>query len=363
MGEAAEEFTAEEKVILGEDEPEIPAEDQEKPPVEDGEKPSEGEAPPIETKEPEHVEAAEAAEKLGLRTDDKGFVIDDEGTRIPVKRWRELYYKAKEADRRASAAETGKTETERKFKLFQVLGPDKYYGIYPDETPADFKPAGKAPQEAKATDDPFDMVAQYTDPNHPMHGKTLREVYQEDPAEGRRLEREWEQGQQEARIAEQRQRETTEESQRRVLRESEEEVNTFYESIAKHHFGKEARALSKEESAQVTGAIQDTLDFMQKTRRGAGILADAYFLMNKEKIVTEARTKGGKAALESLQKPGIQSIGAGSGAASTGMDAYEAMNADQLAEVIETMTEKQYAQFMKNASPALKAKHPGIPWD
>ncbi len=348
-------YTAEEKVILGE-EPEPQAADQATPPVTEekpeGEVLPEGEKP-AETKEPEHTDDEKAeVEKMGLKIDDKGFVVDEEGTRIPAKRWKQLYYESKDAQRKATAAETGRSETETKFKLFKVLGSEKYYEIHPDEAPKGYKPAGKA----AVTEDPFEMVATYPDPNHPFHGKTLKEIYKEDPAEGRKLERAWEQSQQT-------QRQTQQQVHQTYVREAEREIDTFSTDIAKELFGKEPSALTKEESAQVTVAIQSTLDFMNKTRRGAGILGDAYFLMNKEKIVTDAKTKGGKAALESLQKPSIPSISAGSGAAGTGSSAYEGMTTDQLARVVEGMSDKQATQFFKNASPALKAKHPSIPWD
>jgi hypothetical protein len=357
MGEVAEVYTAEEKVILGE-EPEPQAADQVTPPVVEGKKPPEGVVVPEgdkpAAKEPEHTEDEKAAvEKMGLKIDDKGFIIDDEGTRIPAKRWKKLYWEAQEAKRQHGEAVTGKTQTDTKFKLFRVIGPQKYYEIYPDEKPEGFQEEQKASVKA---DDPFNLVAQYPDPNHPLQGKTLGEIYQENPAEGRRLERQWEQGRQ-------RQQQSAAEGQRRLLDESEREVQDFSAALAKDFFSKEAAALTKEEKAQVESVIQDTLDFMQKTKRGAGILADAYFVMNREKIVTEAKTKGGKAALESLQKPSIPAISAGAGGAGTGMDAYEAMNGDQLAKTVEGMTDKQYASFMKNASPALKAKHPSIPWD
>lgn len=359
MGDAAEVYTAEEKVILGE-EPEPQAADQVIPPVNEGEvKPPEGDVlpegdKPVVTKEPEHTEDEKAAvEKMGLKIDEKGFIIDDEGTRIPAKRWKKLYWEAQEAKRQQGEAVTGKAQTETKFKLFRVIGPQKYYEIYPDEKPEGFQAESKAPARA---DDPFNLVAQYPDPNHPLHGKTLGEIYQENPAEGRRLERQWDEGRQ-------RQSQAAAQADRKLLDESEREVQDFSAALAKDFFSKEVTALSKEEKAQVESAIQDTLDFMQKTKRGAGILADAYFVMNREKIVTDAKTKGGKAALESLQKPSIPSISAGAGGAGTGMDAYEAMNTDQLAKTVEGMTDKQYATFMKTASPALKAKHPSIPWD
>ena len=362
-----ETFTPEEKVILGE-EAEPQAAVQETPPADSGEeKPPEGapapEAKPAEaTPEPEHTEAEQkAVEAMGLRIE-KGFIIDDDGTKIPAQRWKKLYHNYKETERKHSEAMEGRTETERKFNLYRILGPEKYYEIYQDEKPKDYQPQGKG-KAGTGQSDPFEMVAQYPDPAHPYNGKTLQEIYKEDPAEGRRLERAWEQNQREQQAAERQKRETAAQQKQRLLQESEREVKEFSESLAKELFGKDVPSLSKEEESKVEQTIRETLEFMQKTNRGGGIIKDAHFIMNRDKILTDAKTKGGKAALESLQRAHVPSIGTGAGAAPSGMDAYEAMSPDQLAREIEGMSEKSYAAFLKNASSALRAKHPSIAWD
>ena len=359
-------FTPEEKVILGE-ETEPQAADQGTPPADSGEaKPAEGapapEAKPAEaTPEPEHTEEeGKAAEAMGLRVE-KGFIIDDDGTKIPAQRWKKLYHNYKETERKHSEAVTGKTETERKFNLYRILGPDKYYEIYTDEKPKDYRPPqGKA---TAGQSDLFEMVAQYPDPNHPYHGMTLKEIYKDDPAEGRRLERAWEQSHQQQQAAERQKRETEAHQHQRLLRESEAEIMEFSKSLANELYGKDVPSLSKEEGQKVGQAIRDTLDFMQKTRRGGGNIMDAHFIMNRDRILTDAKTKGGRAALESLQRAHVPSIGTGAGAGPSGMDAYEAMTPDQLAREIEAMPEKNYAAFLKHASPALRQKHPSIAWD
>jgi len=352
-------YTAEEMAILGETPSQPPTGDQ--APPEGGVKaPVEGEQPPAADtpapkKEPEHTEEEKkAVEAAGLKIDEKGFIIDEEGTRIPAKRWKKVYWESQESKRRYAEVEAGKTEIERKFNLYRELGPDKFYEIYPEEKPASYQP--KAAKARARESDPFDLVAQYPDPDHIHHGKTLREIYQEDPAEGRRLERAWERSQQEA-------QETATQTRQRLLDESEREIGAFSTSMARNIYGKDVNALTREESENVSKTIQETLDFMAKTNRGAGILADAYLLMNQEKIIADARTKGGKAALESLQRPGIPSINAGSGSASAGMSAFEAMSADQLAREIDNMDEKTFASFIRGASAALRAKHPGLAWD
>jgi hypothetical protein len=367
-------LTPEEMAIVGDEQPEPQAADQGTPQADSGSVASTGGAPAPGTQtktvkrpqEPEqHTDSEKKAmEAMGLRIE-KGFIIDDDGTKIPAQRWKKLYHNYKEAERKHSEAATGRTELEKKFKLFRILGPDKYYDIYQDERPKDYHPKqGGAPgQAATKQTDPFSLVAQYPDPNHPFHGMTLGDIYKQDPAEGRRLERAWEQNQQKQTTAEQQRKEAATQSRRKLLQESEKEVKDFSESLAKDLFRKDVSSLSKEEEEKVDQTIRQTLEFMKQTRRGGGNLADAYYIMNRETLLKDAKATGGRAALESLQKNHVPSIGAGAGAAPAGMDALESMSSDQLARHIEGMSEKAYMAFLKNASPELKAKHPSIAWD
>ena len=365
-------FTKEELEILGEAPAEPPAGDPappateeaaappeggEAPPEEGAEKPTEGEGkPPAEAKptEQEHSEEEQkAVESMGARIEN-GFIIDDEGTKIPITRWRKLYATSKEAERQRETAYAGKVEIENKFKLFRTVGPEKYYSMFPNEAPAGgYKPP--APTRIPAQPDPLDLVAQYPDPSHQYHGMTLRDIYNVDAAEGRRLERAWEQGQKAA-------ERTESERQQRMIRESEEEINTFTADFAREHYGKEAKELSAQQETEISKVIQDTLDWMKKTGRGGGVLADAYFVMNREQILEGERKKAGKKALEALKQPSIPSIGGGGRASAGSMSAYETMSADQLAEAIGNMEDRAALAFLKNAPDALKAKYPGIPW-
>ena len=362
-------YTKEELEILGDAPAEPPTGEQEPPPAKDAapvteEKPAEdappaegGESPKEEAKEEpaEHTaEEQKAVESEGARIEG-GFVIDDEGTKIPITRWRKLYAKSKEAERTAEVERAKRIENESKFKLFKNVGPEKYFSMFPEEAP----PGGyKPPQTARqpAQPDPLDLVAQYPDPGHQYHGMTLRDIYNVDAAEGRRLERIWEQGQKTAQHEQ-------EERRRRLLRDSEAEIESFTSDFAKERFGKEANALNPKEEAEVAKVIQDTLDWMKKTGRGAGVLSDAYFIMNRERIITEERNKAGKKALESLgRQPSVPSIGGGGRSGGGGVSAYESMGADQLAEAIANMDDRAAIAFLKSAPDSLKAKYPGIPW-
>lgn len=361
-------YTKEELEILGDAPAEPPTGEQEPPPAKDAapvteEKPAEdappaegGESPKEEAKEEpaEHTaEEQKAVESEGARIEG-GFVIDDEGTKIPITRWRKLYATSKEAERTAEVERAKRIENESKFKLFKNVGPEKYFSMFPEEAP----PGGyKPPQTARqpAQPDPLDLVAQYPDQGHQYHGMTLRDIYNVDAAEGRRLERIWEQGQKTAQHEQ-------EERRRRLLRDSEAEIETFTSDFAKERFGKEAKTLNPKEEAEVAKVIQDTLDWMKKTGRGAGVLADAYFIMNREQILEGERKKAGKKALEALKQPSIPSIGGGGRTSAGSMSAYESMSADQLAEAIANMEDRAALAFLKNAPDALKAKYPGIPW-
>jgi hypothetical protein len=148
-----------------------------------------------------------------------------------------------------------------------------------------------------------------------------------------------------------------------LRRESEQEVSAFSDQLSTELFGKKSGELSKDEEARVVTTIQQTLDWMSKTRRGAGIIADAYFLMNREGLLKSAHEKGGKAALASLQKPAIASVDTGSGKTVTGTEALESMSGDQMAAEMEKWPEAKYMKFLKEAPASIRAKHPSLPWE
>ena len=358
LGEAPAEPPAGDPAPPATEEAAAPPEGGEAPPAEGDEKPTEGEGEPKPEAKPaeqEHTEEEQkAVESMGARIEG-GFIIDDEGTKIPITRWRKLYATSKEAERQREQAYAGKAEIENKFKLFRTVGPEKYYSMFPNEAPAGgYRPP--APTRIPAQPDPLDLVAQYPDQNHQYHGMTLRDIYNVDAAEGRRLERAWEQGQKAA-------ERTESERKQRLIRDSEDEINTFTADFAREHYGKEAKELSAQQETEISKVIQDTLDWMKKTGRGGGVLADAYFVMNREQILEGERKKAGKKALEALGKQSsIPSIGGGGRTSAGSMTAFESMSADQLAEAIANMDDRAAIAFLKSAPDSLKAKYPGIPW-
>jgi len=291
--------------------------------------------------EPTDEEKA-ALENKGARFED-GFIIDEDGEKIPLKRFREVYREAKEGER-----------TKEKLDLFKRLGSEGYYQVYPDE-----KPEGHAPARETAPPDTDIGSLIVQQPDGTYDGMTLREVYDIDPIFANRLQTDylWNQKQDA-----ERQRGEAE----RLQREAATEIETFGNSIAKEMFGKEAAQLSKEEEPKIAETIQRVLDWMNKTHRGGGVIADGYFLMNKEGLLKKAAENAGKSTLRSLQdRKGPASIDTGHGGElkETGFEAYEKMTEDQLTDKIDAMPDKEMAKFFREAPKSLRAKHPKLPWD
>jgi hypothetical protein len=351
-----DEFSKEELTALGEAEAAPAAEKAE--PAETEPEPEanpEGEVAPEEKPETElkpepTPEELAAAEDQGFRieTDEKGhtYIIDEDGERIPPKRFREVYREAKEGER-----------TKEKFDLFKKLGPEGYYQAYPDERPAE-RPAPEPQRETIPPDADIGSLI-VKQPDGPYDGMTLRDVYGVDPVFATNLQTDFRM-QQRLDIEKQRG------EQDRVKMEAATEIESFANDISKDLFGKESKALSKDEDSKIAETIQTVLGWMSKTHRGGGNIADAYFLMNKEGLLKGAASKAAAATIKNLQdRKGPASIDTGKGGEvkETGFEAMEKMTEADLTKKIDGMSDKDAAKFFKTAPKALRAKYPGLPWD
>lgn len=359
-----ETFDKDELAALGEAEPAAPAAEKAEPVKKEGPEPKvepEGEVAPEEKPETEPTvtptaEELAAAEDKGFRieTDDKGhqYIVDDDGTRIPPKRFKEVYREAKEGER-----------TKEKLDLFKKLGPQGYYQVYPEERP-EAPPAREVPREVIPPGaDIGSLLVQY-DPktsaeNRQYEGMTLRDVHAIDPVFATNLQTEflWQQKQ----AAVQQVGEFN-----RVRQESATEIETFAESVAKENYGKSTKELSKDEEGKVVDTIQAVLNFMTKTNRGSGLMDDAYFLMNKEGLLKKAAENASMGTLKSLQErrgPASIDTAQGGEVKDTGFEAYGKMTEVALTAKIDAMTDKEVAKFFKDAPKSLRAKFPSIPWD
>jgi len=195
---------------------------------------------------------------------------------------------------------------------------------------------------------------------------TLNDIYAENPALATKLQFDYENRQREAVNAAKREAETKEQEAARLKEESLSEIETFADSISAEMFGKSAKEITPEQEVQIAGTIQQVIDWMTKTKRGGGIIGDAYFLMNREGLLKKAKESGGMKVLKDLtERKGPASIDTGSGGEvkETGFEAAEKMTEIQLKEHIDRMSDKDADKFFKTAPQRLKDKYPSLPWD
>lgn len=324
------EFTQEELEILGEDTPDedpgSPAEEQES----DTGESQDSEEKPEETPESEETEETDTEQEEGER--DKGPV--------PYDRFSKVYGEKK--------------ELERKLELFRK-DPEEYFRQYPDE-----KPTGEQPETLEVPKETyiptFGEAGSLVVQGGEHDGLTLRQVYEKDPFAAQDIYMQYK----EDLLAKQREEQET---SVRLKEESDKEVNSFASERAKELFEKDLDKLSEKEVTQINKEIQETIDWMAKTGRGAGNLKDAYLLKNWDKIIEDATKKGASGLINHLKKPSSSSISSKRTSSSTSMDNYLNMDTNQLAAMIDDMSDQQFLHFKKNAPPTLREKLPQVDWD
>jgi len=302
-------FTPEELAALGEDEEET------------------AEAKTEESEEVKETKEAEVAETKEV------VATEDDEPRVPQSRVDEIV--------------SEKKETQHKLDLLKS-DPSEYYRRYPAE-----KPAEKA---AAATSGKDTDVGNLVVSGGAYDGKTVDEVLQLDQAAGTKMILEYYR-EQDKQLAEAK---STEEKR---LAESEAEVNAFTSDVATELFGKKASELDANQTASVNKVINDTLDFMSKTGRGGGLLADAYYLMNRENDKAKARGDGAKKLIDKLTKSSVASTSSGKDSGTeTGYVADMDLTAQQLADKLDSMNDAQMVKYLKNAPKEMRDKYPHLPW-
>ncbi len=325
----AGEFTQEELEILGEEtpdeEPETPSEDED----------DTGESQESEEK-PEETPASEEKEEPEAEPKEEGEGEKEKGP-VPYDRFSKVYGEKK--------------ELERKLELFRK-DPEEYFKQYPDE-----KPKGEQQKEQEKTDIPtFGEAGNLVVQGGEYDGLTLRQVYEKDPFTAQDIYMQY----RESLLAHQREEQET---STRLKEESDKEVNSFASERAKDLFDKDLDKLSEKEVTQINQEINETLDWMAKTGRGAGNLKDGYILKNLDKLLENATKKGASGLVNQLKKPSSSSISSKRTSSDTSMNNYLNMDINQLAAVIDNMGDQEFLNFKKNAPPALREKLPGLDWD
>ncbi len=355
-----EEFTDEEKAALGEvddsktddgegtgkTQDELDAEAKAKTDADATAKAKEGEEDKSKTEDQNKPDAETQAviEKEGgklITENGKQYVVDEDGAKIPLARFKKIYYQAK-----------GKEETETKLNLFKTLGAEKYYEVYPDEKPADFKPVERKADPPQSTAEIYKLTVtggQYD-------GWTVADVAKEDPVAAQVMVNDYLESKRATAEAQRRQNEEG-------LRLKTEEGNRFKWERAKEFFGKE-KDYTEEEIKKVNEAYNNLGNWMRSNKKLHYSLEDAYRLMNHDEIIKKATVKAAQEALKTAtDKKVIPSIGNGDGSAGlTGFEAVMAMSEDALTKHIDKMSDAEFAKFSKDAPKALKDKFPSLPW-
>ena len=324
-----EEYTPEEREILGKDEPAPQKVEPEPTPKEEPPKETETPAETEQTPVPEPEKTPEQKFKI-----DGDFIVYEDGERIPVERFSKVYKQAKDGERLAE-----------KHNLLKQLGQEEYFRLYPDEAPQGWKPKGAEPTP-QVENDPFNMVVQ----GGQYNGMTLREVWDIDSKEGFRLHNDWKDAQVEAKAA-------AREKEGKLKSDTEKELSSFATERAKELFDKAPDAMTEVEKKQVSDSITATIEWMQKTGRGGGIMQDAWRLMNYETALAKARESATKGTIDALKKPVVGSIDTNKGTpVETEFGKYASMTREQLGKEFDRMTDKEFVHFKKNAPESVRKK-------
>jgi hypothetical protein len=115
--------------------------------------------------------------------------------------------------------------------------------------------------------------------------------------------------------------------------------------------------MTEVEKKQVSDSITATIEWMQKTGRGGGIMQDAWRLMNYETALAKARESATKGTIDALKKPVVGSIDTNKGTpVETEFGKYASMTREQLGKEFDRMTDKEFVHFKKNAPESVRKK-------
>lgn len=258
--------------------------------------------------------------------EDEQAEVDEEGNVIPYSRFKKEYASRK--------------ELERKHDLLK-RDPEAYRKLYPDE----FEDKGEEkPSVGIKSSEAANMVVQ----GGQHDGKTLAEVYDEDPFAATDLYLEYRDSQKKEA-----------EQQANLQKQSQEELKNFSDELAQELFEKGLDALGPKEGKEIDGVIDSVLGWMEETGRGGGNVADAYFLMNKERILQNAAEKGVKSLVDKSSKGQVRTVNSGKGQTEkSGYGRFMDFTADQLTDYIENLSDTEAEKFMAKAPQELKDKFP-----
>jgi len=339
-----EEFTREELEAMEEETPLETGEQEQGPETHDGTEETietEQETSETEKTEGEQGEAVEAEEEE----------TPEEGKPVPYERFSKIYGRAKQTERERDTYK-------EKLDLFK-RDRDEYFEKFPDEKPEGYKSAAEPPPtKILSMRELVESGAAVNDPVNPtLHGKTLTELLEMGPtgiAAANDYYREYVDDVQ-GKVKE---HQAKEEEAKKLLKS---EDDAFVEAQAQALFSKSSKDLDAVQQDKVDKAVKDTLKWMKDNKRMAYKLADAWKLMTYEKAMVDAASKGAKSLVDHAKKGTIKSVGVSAGSTDTDPYAkYLAMTETDLTELLMTMPDDKYTDFLKKATPTFRNKFPNL---
>lgn len=259
---------------------------------------------------------------------------------IPQSRFDKVYGKAKDLEERMDRLKTS--------------NPEAYYRAFPDERPVGWKPGKEADPAEKGGPSLDQMKVQ----GGPYDGMTLAEVREESPAAYRAIVFHHEQ----KLAAEAAEARTAEE---KVKAEVQKELDAFADAWSRENYGKTADKLTDQEKAAMDKDA-DAVSRWIEEKAAAGYyypMGDAFYLMNRDRLLEKAREKGKAEIVDKLRGTGTGMQPGGDPGAEPGYESWLGLTTAQLGARIDKMSESKFADFMKNAPEALKKQHPNFAWD
>lgn len=213
--------------------------------------------------------------------------------------------------------------------------PDAYQKLYPDEF------------EEEETEQKVTPIKDFVIQDGPYEGKSLSELYGIDPIAANTIHFNL--------LEEQK----AEKDQRANLeKQSQKELDEFSDTMAQEMFGKKVDELPEKDGKQIDDVINRVLDWMSETGRGGGNVADAYKLMNFDKILTNAAEKGVKSLIDK-SSTGVKTVSTKKDTETkSGYDKFSDYTAEQLAAHLDNLTDAEADKFVKDAPQELKDKFP-----
>jgi uncharacterized protein (DUF305 family) len=237
-------------------------------------------------------------------------------------------------------------------------------GVHPEAAEGDGS-RGDRSGRAEEDDTPYGnscgLKVTMNDPSHPFHGKTLKEVYDQDPDFAYQLSpyhaSNIQQGEFETRRSEQQQ---LKELERQVA----EEGKRFRESFAKDTFDKGLDQLNADQLGQIESMHEGVLKWMKDEGKTGITVNEAYILMNHKGLLDKAASKAVGKVVSDAQRGKVRTINAGkdSDVNNSSKDMTK-WSLDQLEDYIDGLNDKQFDKFLaRKPSDPLRKLHPELPW-